>query len=234
LLDFQPTITALADGRALAVWTHATAVTDPIVPDPTSLLESFELRYAIFDPATDSWSTPMILAVAGMDFLPQIVPHEGTAELVYFHDPDGSTFLFPQDVATVDHQLFSRTFDGAIWSNPVLLLDDVASHVAPQVLVGALGDGIDAIAVTTNGLPGSPITKTRSSKRSTEQSPESYNRTRITGPPRLPCVTRGGTPGFGFCGNLRVHRQKPRTSRTSRNRRRHTARHAGPFRGSES
>jgi hypothetical protein len=152
LLDFQPTITALTDGRALAVWTHATAVADPIVPDPTTLLESFELRYAIFDPATDSWSAPMILAVAGMDFLPQIVPHEGTAELVYFHDPDGSTFLFPQDVATVDHQLFSRTFDGAIWSNPILLLDDVTSHVAPQVLVGALGAGIDAIAVLAEPL----------------------------------------------------------------------------------
>ena len=156
VFDFQPTVSALPNGDALAVWTQAGPLSGASA-SPYENLSSYDLFWSRLDKTTGNWTTPAKVAESnGMDFLPDLKTSNTGATLAYFNDSDGDTSLFPSDGRSISNRLFMRSFDEVsnTWTSTTLVAENVDSQSAPQVVQGEFGDGVDAVAIWNENLDG--------------------------------------------------------------------------------
>ena len=138
----------LPDGRAVAVWT---SVMD--TPDPTTVsfqfLENMEIRWAVWDPATQTWSAPAQLTTdAVLDDTPVLeAGADGSLVLVWRANAD--SFLGPS--AEHPDQLLAVEWTGDGWSAPLVVAEGLADLRAWDL---ATGDGLRAV-VMSRGAVGS-------------------------------------------------------------------------------
>lgn len=155
LMEYHPTISALPNGNALAVWTHNSAGLTSETASPYDRLGSFDLRYAVFDTTTGLWAPPKSISTGGgLDFLPNLTASDSGATLAYLNNAAGETSLFPEDGKTISNDILFQTYEPLTdsWTSARTVAEDVNTSHAPQVTLRDYGGGVDGFAVWNENI----------------------------------------------------------------------------------
>jgi len=116
-----PSIRYLNDGKVMAVWN---TIDDTIIEPYELILDSYmaEVKYAIFDPASATWSESSMLTLDEFsDIAPIIEVDDVTGQVlaVWLKDKDG----YP--ITTDDQSIYYSIWNGVSWSPPTVIIDGV-------------------------------------------------------------------------------------------------------------
>ncbi len=143
----EPALAYLADGRLMAIWSESTLDSGLVAGmDPHLVASAQEIYWSIGDPA-GNWSPPMALTNNNtLDDQPSVAALPDGSAVVVWRALSGQDYT-QGGVSNIDY----ATFNGAAWSAPAALIDDMRQHAHP--VVTALPNGqVVAIWLAASGL----------------------------------------------------------------------------------
>lgn len=132
LIDGDPAVTFLPDGRAIAAWaTIMREVTNET--DPLSVMPYSETRYSVWEPETGRWSKPARLTNNSVfEAFLELSAGGGTPVLAWIADEDAN-------LSTMDDiSIYASMWNGDGWTAPARIARGIL--VVPRIAVSSLGD----------------------------------------------------------------------------------------------
>lgn len=147
-LDYRPFGVNLADNRLLAAWEHTVDELQPGA-EPEDELPLTEIRFALYNRATSSWSLPALLTDnALLDRNPRPVRYGNSAGVLWIQNAAAN---YLGDAATPDRLMFAR-WNGAGWDAAQELWTDGKGILEFAFAEDGAGEGHVVMVVDEDGL----------------------------------------------------------------------------------
>jgi len=133
-----------SNGNAVTVWTQLNDSSLNETLDPFSLLTDVQLAYAVWNPATNTWSEPrQITNEEKFHYSPTLISdkYTGNLMLVWMADDDGNL------TTSNDESIYSSVWNGTAWSIPTLV---TTPGLLASSVTGAYDQGKAALVWSQN------------------------------------------------------------------------------------